>query len=76
VTGTFFKLTEFQVTRLQNAAYTAPCLGSRRDAQHAALMICVATSERNMQLPGAPFVALSLEFFASVSFKPFDIWYS
>jgi hypothetical protein len=30
-------------------------------------MICSAANERSMQLPGAPFFALSLDFFASVS---------
>ncbi|KAF4526421.1 Odorant receptor 14 [Ephemera danica] len=55
-----------KVAELQQAAYAAPWLDSPRDTQHAMVMICSSATERAMPLPGAPFFALSLEFFASV----------
>ncbi|KAF4516860.1 Odorant receptor 22 [Ephemera danica] len=55
-----------QTVKLQEAVYSMPCLGSRRDTQYASLLICNAATERAMPLPGAPFFALSLEFFASI----------
>ncbi|KAF4526422.1 Odorant receptor 15 [Ephemera danica] len=54
-----------RIIKLQTVAYSAPWLGSPHNTQHAALMICGAATERAMPLPGAPFFALSLEFFAS-----------
>ncbi|KAF4516861.1 Odorant receptor 23 [Ephemera danica] len=55
-----------QTAKLQEAVYSMPCLGSRRDTQYASLLICNAATERTIPLPGAPFFALSLEFFASI----------
>ncbi|KAF4516856.1 Odorant receptor 19 [Ephemera danica] len=54
-----------QLVELQRTAYSAPWLRSQR-GMHSALMICNAATERAMPLPGAPFFALSLEFFASI----------
>ncbi|KAF4516858.1 Odorant receptor 20 [Ephemera danica] len=55
-----------QISKLQGIAYSAPWHNTQHNTQHAALMICSAATERAMPLPGAPFFALSLEFFASI----------
>jgi hypothetical protein len=56
-----------QAKNLHSEAYKGPWLENNQTSQHAALMICSAANEKvTNNLPGAPFFALSMEFYASV----------
>ncbi|XP_059489526.1 uncharacterized protein LOC132204781 [Neocloeon triangulifer] len=56
-----------KVTKVHSEVYKGPWIENDSMKQHAALIICTASSDRvGHCLPGAPFFSMSLEFFASM----------
>ncbi|CAB3370701.1 Hypothetical predicted protein [Cloeon dipterum] len=56
-----------KISALHATAFRSSWFGAKKRLQNAALMICSAANERaGLTLPGSPFFALSLEFFATV----------